>query len=764
MPVHLKHRTVISAVKRATAYAIPLLAYLALAVCFGQQSAADLETRRIERIFALGRLWGTIRHFHPFFAYREDIDWDTALATAIGRIDRNTSDSTYSTIVDDMLRAVGDPVTRLLQPEPTLPPPAAPELSRTTEDGIQIVSLRDYRALGNIGRQLSALAKNLRGVRGVLVDLRPLTTVSRAEKIPLSGAPWWPLSILSDTGFAGALTNKPLFTPSTRRLMYTGYNDPFPLNDATVDFQVISGGRIPAGRSNSIPIGFLADPRSAIPPEAVALQAAGKAAIVAVGGATDESLVAVHTINLPGGLIAQVRLEEVVSEKGAITFDPDAVIPISESEASAIERALAYVRNFRPSSPPDTVSAIVRPVPQEAYPEMRFPSREYRLLAVFRIWSVINFFFPSKSLTGEDWDSVVRQAIAEFEGASNASEYTFAVAHLVHHFYDSHAALTAPSLDEQFGAHPPMRVEFVEGQPVITAILDAQPESGVEVGDVLTEINGEGIETRAAFWSKAVSASTPQFERVQIARVLLAGREGSTVELTLRKRNGAVAKRSLVRSAKYLRPALPVYGGRTGPVYRILPGNIGYADLDRLDGAEVSAMFAMFSDTKAIIFDMRGYPQHSPWEVVGRLNSQQAVPAIIAEEWWINSPSVPGGISINQDVGHVAVGSGDYRGKTAVLIDGRTLSQAEHIALHLKAAGALMIGAATGGADSSASSFSVPGGITIRFTAALVREPNGRLIQRGGILPDVQVEPTIESIRSGRDEVLERAVEVLSKK
>ena len=40
-----------------------------------------------------------------------------------------------------------------------------------------------------------------------------------------------------------------------------------------------------------------------------------------------------------------------------------------------------------------------------------------------------------------------------------------------------------------------------------------------------------------------------------------------------------------------------------------------------------------------------------------------------------------------------------------------------------------------------------------------VRWPDGKQLQRVGLLPDIEVKPTIAGIRAGRDEVLERAVQ-----
>jgi hypothetical protein len=43
-----------------------------------------------------------------------------------------------------------------------------------------------------------------------------------------------------------------------------------------------------------------------------------------------------------------------------------------------------------------------------------------------------------------------------------------------------------------------------------------------------------------------------------------------------------------------------------------------------------------------------------------------------------------------------------------------------------------------------------------------VRHADGRQLQRIGLIPDVPVVPTLAGIRSGRDEVLERAIQYLA--
>jgi hypothetical protein len=75
--------------------------------------------------------------------------------------------------------------------------------------------------------------------------------------------------------------------------------------------------------------------------------------------------------------------------------------------------------------------------------------------------------------------------------------------------------------------------------------------------------------------------------------------------------------------------------------------------------------------------------------------------------------------------------------------------------------GTKFVGTPTAGADGEATTFTLPGNIRVGFTGHDVRHADGRQLQGIGLTPDVEVAPTIQGIRDGRDEVLERAVRYL---
>jgi C-terminal processing protease CtpA/Prc len=99
-----------------------------------------------------------------------------------------------------------------------------------------------------------------------------------------------------------------------------------------------------------------------------------------------------------------------------------------------------------------------------------------------------------------------------------------------------------------------------------------------------------------------------------------------------------------------------------------------------------------------------------------------------------------------------------------MLIDERTISQAEHSGLFLEAAnGTKCIGSPTQGANCDMTNLSAPGGMHVQFSGQGVWRADGRQLQHVGLRLDVEVRPTLVGIRAGRDEVLDTAIDYLGK-
>jgi C-terminal processing protease CtpA/Prc len=72
-----------------------------------------------------------------------------------------------------------------------------------------------------------------------------------------------------------------------------------------------------------------------------------------------------------------------------------------------------------------------------------------------------------------------------------------------------------------------------------------------------------------------------------------------------------------------------------------------------------------------------------------------------------------------------------------------------------------IVGGTTAGTNGNVASFPTPGGFSMGFTGMRVTRHDGHSPHHMvGVKPDVPVAPTLEGLRAGRDEVLERGMAI----
>ena len=100
----------------------------------------------------------------------------------------------------------------------------------------------------------------------------------------------------------------------------------------------------------------------------------------------------------------------------------------------------------------------------------------------------------------------------------------------------------------------------------------------------------------------------------------------------------------------------------------------------------------------------------------------------------------------------------------AVLTSGATFSSAEDfVAIFEAMHRGVIIGEPTGGSTGQPFTFKLPGGGSARICTKETRTPDGNFYMGIGIQPQVVMRPSIADIRSGKDPIVEKAVEILSK-
>jgi C-terminal processing protease CtpA/Prc len=193
-----------------------------------------------------------------------------------------------------------------------------------------------------------------------------------------------------------------------------------------------------------------------------------------------------------------------------------------------------------------------------------------------------------------------------------------------------------------------------------------------------------------------------------------------------------------------------------GDTFQLLSDQVAYLKLSSVRAAQASSYVDRAKGTKGLVIDIRNYPSEFVVFALGSLLVDQPMPFA---RFTIGDLDNPGAfrwrgepLTLNPQQPH-------YSGKIVILVDEISQSQAEYTAMAFRAAPqAMVVGSTTAGADGNVSQVSLPGGLRTMISGIGVFYPDKRPTQRVGIVPDVEMRPTIAGIRAGRDEVLEEAL------
>jgi C-terminal processing protease CtpA/Prc len=214
----------------------------------------------------------------------------------------------------------------------------------------------------------------------------------------------------------------------------------------------------------------------------------------------------------------------------------------------------------------------------------------------------------------------------------------------------------------------------------------------------------------------------------------------------------------------YERKKLNIYRGykvnKDEKCFKLLNGNIGYVTLANIKDEDIPKIKESFKNTKGIVIDIRNYPSTFVPFSLGSYFVSKPTPFVKFTQANINNP----GEFTFTEVVEIPNDSTYYKGKLVVLVNENSQSQSEYTAMAFRAGdNTTIIGSTTAGADGNVSTIFLPGGLRTMISGLGVYYPNGAETQRIGILPDITVKPTIEGIKKGQDEVLEKAIEIINK-
>ena len=388
-----------------------------------------------------------------------------------------------------------------------------------------------------------------------------------------------------------------------------------------------------------------------------------------------------------------------------------------------------------------------------SYTSMNWNDSGYKLLALFRYWNIVNYFSPNKHLVDQPWETVLPEFIPKLLQTTDELKYKLLMVELIGKLQDSHANVWGfdKTLHEYHGENTvQVELQYIQNQFVV--VKSHQKESLLQVGDVITKVNGVLVADWVAQKENEYPGSNIPTQFRDRCRDLLRTNL-KTLPVSI-ERNGSLLDLTVPTEATF-------YHDDTTPSSKILDPQIGYLYPGTLKKGEIDAIMENFKDKKGIVIDFRCYPSEFILFKLGNYLYPKRVDFAKFSEGSIEQP----GLFVYRKGTPVGKSNAKaYSGKIVVLLNEETQSSAEYHCMALRAApNVTIIGSTTAGADGNVSKLYLPGGVMTMISGIGVYYPDGTETQRIGIVPDVECKPTIQGIREGRDELLEKAIEIILK-
>jgi C-terminal processing protease CtpA/Prc len=399
---------------------------------------------------------------------------------------------------------------------------------------------------------------------------------------------------------------------------------------------------------------------------------------------------------------------------------------------------------------------------EKSYAKMTYPDAGYRLLSLYRYWSMINYFFPYKDVIGTDWNQILNNSIPDFVKAKDQQEYLLASLKLIASIHDTHANIWSshPALEEFKGSYKlPLKAEFIENKLVVTGYAYGDT-LGVKqkffIGDVITEINGKPIETLIKHFLPYTAASNYDTQLRDLPQNFLLRGPSELFSLSLLREGKKITQTSNGLRANYY---FNSNSKEEKAGFKLLDENTGYVFPGRYRNSDLPAIKKLFKNTTGIIIDMRCYPSEFMPFTFGNYLKATSTPFV---KFTSSILDYPGQFTYSPPL----TNGGDileaYAGKVVVIVNSTSQSQAEYTTMAFQSSpNVTVIGSTTAGADGNVSQILLPGGISTMISGIGVFYPDGTPTQRVGVKIDHFLKPTIKGTIEGRDELLEKAKEIL---
>lgn len=400
--------------------------------------------------------------------------------------------------------------------------------------------------------------------------------------------------------------------------------------------------------------------------------------------------------------------------------------------------------------------------------------QNYRLLTLAKIIGAIDYLYPHKYLMPKNSDEILKNLVEKSLSVNDRKDFEIILANAVAIMEDTHAFKFYNQLNykrEIFNStlFAPFDFHVRENYILVTNLIISEicEKANIAVGDRITAINGKKIQEIIDEKNKILSTSNKVgllYLLSDYQNNLIWGDNDESKNITIQKQNNTESIESIidfVNPTDKTRIAVVLSYLREKQLNKnkkaLTHPDISYFRIDHTFSlienieddkinSEMENLLRNASSKKAIVFDMRGYPDWGGF-VYTYIYSFFSNKNNFFGKYYQQNLNDVGTFLYNENVETYfpkenLYNPQPYKGKVFIIVNQETLSASEWNTMNLQHIfpQAITIGQQTAGADGDIKKLILPGNYILEFTGNGIFYPDGKQTQKKGVKIDKKVE------------------------
>ncbi len=371
------------------------------------------------------------------------------------------------------------------------------------------------------------------------------------------------------------------------------------------------------------------------------------------------------------------------------------------------------------------------------------------LASIVISWNIFQHFYPYFDVIKTNWEAVLSKSLEETYTNVDKKDFTKTLSKMVAKLEDGHGVVYGEKM-----YHPPIRTEFIENKIVITATND----SIFKPGDIIKKVDGIKSEKVLMEVEQQISGS-PQLRRHRALNVFGSTFDSKEIDLIIErdgKELSCVVHNSSVGKNMFFNPINNNQHIWTS-ITELSP-EIFYVNLGICTSEDFTKKIDELATAESVIYDYR-WGGKFLIELIPHL-----IDSTVSSTWW-NIPQIiypnQKKVTFHKSNWSLQPELPRFTSKSIIITAPCVVSSGETemgIIDHYNLA--TTIGEPTAGCNGNVNWINLPCGYNVMWTGMKVLKHDGSQHHLIGFQPDYPMERTIQGVKDGRDEILEKAIEI----